>query len=70
MFFPVRDDNPTLDASVATLALIGLPLVAYILFGEGLALVFRRLWDPWGLVAGAVVCLAWYVPAEWRILAS
>lgn len=31
MFFPVRDDNPTLDASVATIALIGTNLACWAL---------------------------------------
>jgi membrane associated rhomboid family serine protease len=31
MFFPVRDDNPTLDACVATIALIGTNLAAWAL---------------------------------------
>lgn len=37
MFFPVRDDNPTLDASVATLALIGTNLACWA-FVQGLGL--------------------------------
>ena len=35
MFFPVRDENPTLDASVTTLALIGLNVFAWV-FVQGL----------------------------------
>ena len=35
MFFPVRDENPTLDASVATIALIGLNVFAWV-FIQGL----------------------------------
>lgn len=54
----------TLAKGLATLALIGLPLIAYIAFGEGLVVVWRRLFDPWGPLLAAALCLAWYVPAE------
>lgn len=55
----------TLSKGLVTLVLIGLPLAAYAVFGEGIAAVFRRLWDLPGLLVAVVVCLAWYVPAEW-----
>ena len=54
----------TLAKGLATIALIGLPLMAYVVFGEGLAMIWRRLWDPWGPPLAAALCLAWYVPAE------
>ena len=54
----------TLAKGLATLALIGLPLIAYVAFGEGLVVVWRRLFDPWGPLLAAALCLAWYVPAE------
>ena len=42
MFFPVRDDNPTLDACIATIALIGTNLAAWALV-QGLGLSDERL---------------------------
>ena len=54
----------TLAKGLATLALIGLPIIAYVIFGEGLSVVGRRLWDWWGPVLGATICLGWYIPAE------
>lgn len=54
----------TLSKGLATLALIGLPLAAYAVAGEGIAVVWRRLWDLPGALMAVAVCLAWYVPAE------
>lgn len=54
----------TLAKGLATLALIGLPLAAYALTGEGVATLWRRLWDPVGAVCAVAICAAWYVPAE------
>ena len=42
MFLPVRDENPTLDASVATIALIGLNVFAWV-FIQGLGFDEARL---------------------------
>lgn len=55
----------TLSKGLATLVLIGLPIVAYAVVGEGIAVVWRRLWDFLGMLVAATICLAWYVPAEW-----
>jgi len=54
----------TLSKGLATLALIGLPLAAYVVFGEGLGGLRRSLWDPLGVLLAAGIALAWYVPAE------
>ena len=54
----------TLAKGLATLVLIGLPIVSYGILGEGVVVVTRRLWDPWGLILAAAICLGWYVPAE------
>lgn len=54
----------TISKGVATLALIGLPLTAYLLFGEGWRVMWRALWDPLGAALAAAIALAWYVPAE------
>ncbi len=54
----------TLTKGLATLALIGLPIAMYAVVGEGVAVVWRRLWDLPGAVLAVALCLAWYVPAE------
>jgi 4-amino-4-deoxy-L-arabinose transferase-like glycosyltransferase len=54
----------TLSKGLVTLVLIGLPLAAYAVLGEGIAVVWRRLWELPGLLVAVAVCLAWYVPAE------
>jgi len=54
----------TLSKGPATLVLIGLPIAAYAVFGEGIIVVCRRLWSLPGLLVASSICLAWYVPAE------
>ena len=54
----------TLSKGIATLALIGLPLIAYVVFGEGLKRVWSALWDWTGVLLAAAIALGWYVPAE------
>jgi 4-amino-4-deoxy-L-arabinose transferase-like glycosyltransferase len=53
-----------LSKGLSTVVLIGLPIAAYAMAGEGIAVVCRALWDPLGLLIAAAISLAWYVPAE------
>jgi 4-amino-4-deoxy-L-arabinose transferase-like glycosyltransferase len=53
-----------LSKGPSTIALIGLPIAAYAVVGEGIATVCRRLWDVPGLLVAVAVSLAWYVPVE------
>jgi 4-amino-4-deoxy-L-arabinose transferase-like glycosyltransferase len=54
----------TLAKGLATLALIGLPLLAYAACGGGASRVWRGLWDGVGVLLAATIALAWYLPAE------
>lgn len=54
----------SLSKGVATLALIGLPLAAYCLFGSGWKVLPSALYDRNGIALATAVTLAWYVPAE------
>lgn len=54
----------TLAKGLATVALIGLPLVAYAACGGGASRVWRGLWDALGVLIAATIAIAWYLPAE------
>lgn len=54
----------SLSKGVATLALIGLPLTAYCVFGTSWKVLLSALYDRCGIALATAIALAWYVPAE------
>ncbi len=54
----------TLSKGLATLALIGIPLIGFSFTEVGFRPVIRGLWSLRGCLLAIAIALAWYVPAE------